>query len=257
MKELRIDFQYDINDDLPLALLHRDSVFLIRRSAKTTVDAATGGAGATLADIGSGTGEILRLAAQRGWFAVGLEPSVRMLRAARGNLGREVELVQGIGEGIPFRDGSIDRIVCQFSLDHFATPQAFAAEVARALRPGGRAVFALGNYDSLSCRLSRLIYEVRRSLRMPIPAGRPYWQIPPNHTFRGSYNVARRLGGRWMELEDCYGVSLLWLFPRWSRLVDRLPAALAWSTLEVMNRIARRLPMLADAIVCIWRPVPT
>jgi len=84
--------------------------------------------------------------------------------------------------------------------------------------------------------------------------GRAYWQIPPNHTFKGDYAVLRRMAGPWLRLERCHGVSVLWLFRRWSLFVESLPEDLAWPLLRALDRVAYRLPMLSDMIISVWRP---
>jgi hypothetical protein len=84
--------------------------------------------------------------------------------------------------------------------------------------------------------------------------GRNYWDIPHNHTFRGTYRLLLRLGGADLELVGCRGISMLWLFHRWTRLVEALPAPLAWTALRALDRIAFRLPALADLVVSVWRP---
>jgi len=66
--------------------------------------------------------------------------------------------------------------------------------------------------------------------------------------------VVLRLGEPELELVECRGISLLWLFHRWTRLMEVLPRPLAWSTMTVMDRIAYRMPAIADVLVSVWRP---
>jgi SAM-dependent methyltransferase len=168
--------------------------------------------------------------------------------------GQEVVLVRGIAERLPFADDSFDCVICQGSLDHFAQPDQFMAEVARILKPGGRLVIALANFDSLSCRLGRLVHRFRRRFRMAEMPARHYWQPPQNHTFKGNAAVLRRLATPWLRLEPMHGVSLLWLVRRWSLFVDSLPEPVAWALLRTADRLAYHVPSLSDTLIAVGRP---
>ncbi len=193
---------------------------------------------------------LLKAAGCEAW---GLDTSIALLRHCRTRFAG-APLVCSTAEALPLRNASLDRIVCQGSLDHFVRPGSFMREAARVLRPDGRAIIGISNYDSLSCRLGQAVYRLEDRLGLPVYRGRNYWQIPPNHTFRGTYRVLRQLGEPHLELIECRGVSLLWLFHRWSRLMEALPRFLAWSTITTLDRIAYKSPALADIIVSVWRP---
>jgi SAM-dependent methyltransferase len=163
-------------------------------------------------------------------------------------------LVRGIAESLPFRDAAFDRIVCQGSLDHFVAPDDFMRETARLLRPGGRVVIALANYDSLSCRLGRAAYRFGRRARLPVAQHRQYWEIPPDHFHRGDLRFVRQLGGSHLQLERCYGLSMMWLCYSWGKFVDWLPDRVADRLLHRLQGLAHARPSLADMIVSVWRP---
>jgi 2-polyprenyl-3-methyl-5-hydroxy-6-metoxy-1,4-benzoquinol methylase len=45
--------------------------------------------------------------------------------------------------------GSIDKVVCKGALDHFADPDKALQQIATAIKPGGSAVIAIANFESL------------------------------------------------------------------------------------------------------------
>jgi len=252
-----VDLSYDLSDDLVPGPWRRDSVFAFWRGEQAVRQAVDGVRRGRLLDVACGTADQAGRLQERGWQSWGLEPSPGMLRLARlrrEQRGQSVILVRGIGEQLPFCDDSFDCVVCQGSLDHFARPRAFMAELARILKPNGRAVIALANFESLSCRLGRGLYRAKELLGIPVMGGRAYWQIPPNHTFKGDYAVLRAMASPWLRLERCQGVSMLWLFRRWSLFVEALPEDVAWALLRTVDRIARRMPGLSDMMVSVWRP---
>jgi len=251
-----IDLDYDLAEDLTPGPWRRDSVFLFWRSEQAVRQAVDGVGRGRLLDVACGTADQAGRLQEQGWQSWGLEPSLGMLRLARWRRerrGQSVILVRGIAEQLPFGDDSFDCLVCQGSLDHFARPHVFMAEAARVLKPDGRAIIALANFESLSCRLGRSLFRGKKLLGIPVTGGRAYWQIPPNHTFKGDYAVLRGMARPWLRLEHCHGVSLLWLFRRWSLFVESLPGDVAWAVLRTLDRIARPAPGLSDMIVSVWR----
>lgn len=257
---LAVDLTYDLEEDIVPGPWRRDSIFMFRRAEQAVLDAASAGGARLVLDVACGTADQAGRLARRGCQVWGLEPSPNMLKLARSRRqerGETVYLVQGIAEQLPFSDDSFEVVVCQGSVDHFAKPDLFMAEAARILKPDGRAVIALANYDSLSCRLGRALYRAKELLGLPLDRSRrPYWQIPLNHTFRGDLHVIKSLGGPRLELVECYGLSLMWLFRRWSLFLDALPAPAAWRLLNGLDGLAHRLPGAADMIVSVWRPRP-
>lgn len=233
---------------------YRDSGFLTRRIEELMLQEALGEGGRTL-DVACGVGRLVAKLRERGGDSWGLEPSPEMAGVSRWLFPAErVVLVRGIAEALPFRDGSFDRVICQGSLDHFVDPHAFMREAARLLRPDGRVIIALANYESLSCRLGRLPQRLARAiLRRQPPEQRPYWQPPPDHYHKGDLPFVRGLGGQTLRLERYYGCSLLWLLPGWGRALELLPNLVADRLLATLDLIANRTPGLADMIVSVWR----
>lgn len=101
--------------------------------------------GATVVEIGCGTGNVLLLAARVAPDAtvVGLDPDRDALALADRKLrraGLAARLDHGYADALPYADGSVDRVLSSFMLHHLPPDQQQAAlrEVRRVLVPGGR-----------------------------------------------------------------------------------------------------------------------
>ncbi len=236
-----------------------DREFLYRRISEAMVEAVAEGQPGRVLDVGSGgSRELLRLA-QLGWQAHAADPSVHMLgfsRLAALESGAALHLVRAIGERLPFANGSLDAVACQEALDHFADAGAFMKEATRVLKPDGRCVVSLANFDGLACRLGRPLHPLaRRSGLHHCGSESNCWQIPLDHTFKGNWQVIRHLGEPWLTLDRAFGVSLLCMVYGWGHLLKRLPASVRGRLLRLGDRIAYGRPSWADVIVSVWRPV--
>jgi len=89
-------------------------------------------------DVGCGPGIVLGGLAALGAQGVGLDRTIEMLRLARAR--GAFLCVRGEGTRLPFPDGLFDAVVCRNACHHFHDPATVAHEMARVLRPGGRAV---------------------------------------------------------------------------------------------------------------------
>ena len=75
------------------------------------------------------------------------------------------------------------------------------------------------------------------------------WQIPPDHVYRFDHDFLKTLLNKVVRIEKTVGVSLLWGLPYWGLLLSKLPRRLAWSILNVLDKIAKHLPSQSDVIV--------
>ena len=91
-------------------------------------------AGSVVLDCACGTGDLCRRLAADGHLPVGLDFSAGMLSAARG----PAPLVRADIADLPVPDGAADGAVCGFALRNLVEIGPFLAELARAVRPGGR-----------------------------------------------------------------------------------------------------------------------
>lgn len=90
--------------------------------------------GALVADLACGTGDLCRELSRDGYRAVGFDFSLGMLAKAT----TDVPLVQADVLRLPLADRSVDGATCGFALRNVVDLDAFFAEIARVVRPGGR-----------------------------------------------------------------------------------------------------------------------
>lgn len=97
-----------------------------------------------IVDIGTGTGRILGLLAERAERGIGIDTSREMLTVARANLERQglrnVEVRHGDMAQLPLPSATFDLATLHMVLHYAADPARAIAEAARVLRPGGRLV---------------------------------------------------------------------------------------------------------------------
>jgi len=95
--------------------------------------------GARVLDIGSGTGDHAGELAEVAGEVIGLDPNPGM-RAEAARRAPRARFVDGNAYDLPFADGSFDAVTCERVFQHLDHPERAAAEIARVLAPGGRAV---------------------------------------------------------------------------------------------------------------------
>lgn len=95
-------------------------------------------------DVGTGEGQVARLAASLGARVTGVDPSRAQLTAARARGGGPAYVMAEAG-GLPFADGAFDAAVACLVFEHIDDARGAIGEVARVLAPGGRFVFFLNH----------------------------------------------------------------------------------------------------------------
>lgn len=107
-------------------------------------------------DIGTGTGRLLELLADRTERGMGIDLSQEMLTVARANLERaslrNVHVRQADMYNMPVADASVDLATLHLVLHYSDDPSSVIEEAARVLKPGGRLVivdFATHNEEQL------------------------------------------------------------------------------------------------------------
>lgn len=126
----------------------------IRRMRRWAHEALAVGSGERALDIGSGTGsEVLECARRAGpeGEAVGVEPNPAMLTVARERAaaaGVRCRFVEADAYRLPFDDDCFDAVRCERVYQHLDDPAAATAEIARVLRPGGRAMLVDSDWQT-------------------------------------------------------------------------------------------------------------
>lgn len=141
-------------------------------------------------DLGSGTGAVREALGERS--VVALDPVVEMLRLSPIDW-----RVAGVGEQLPFRDGSFDGVFSAYVFRNLSSVQATLGEIARVLRPGGKA--AIVDLTRPRPAAARQIHRLGTAVVLPLVGGvmagapREYWYLhhsldslpPPEELYSG------------------------------------------------------------------------
>jgi SAM-dependent methyltransferase/uncharacterized protein YbaR (Trm112 family) len=196
------------------------------------------GGDAELLDVGCNWGRWTLAAAGAGYRAVGIDPALEAVAAARrvaAQLGREAEYVVADARRLPFPDASFDVVFSYSVLQHFGKADAVRAlgEIARVLRPGGKALVQMANAfgpRNLYRQIARRRFRESRGL-----FGVRYW-TPAELT----EVFSQAIGPVRLSVDGFFALNAqasdLHLLPRRFRPVVR--------TSELLRRASERLPAL-------------
>jgi ubiquinone/menaquinone biosynthesis C-methylase UbiE len=236
-----------------------DTAFVMERLADVPVDVTAAGRPARVLEVAAAEAVHACKLSLRGIETVVVEPSTVMLARARERMvacGAHLTLIRGVAETLPFPDQTFDRVLIDSAIDHLAEPELSIREMTRVLKPDGRLVISFVNYQSLSTRISRLLYRGARRVGFTSRSQVLFWDtpVPIEHTFECTYDVLQQMCRPYLELDQVHGVSLGWMTPGWASLLQRLPRARGRALLQRLDAFARRRPRLADFVVSSWRP---
>jgi SAM-dependent methyltransferase len=155
---------------------------LCAHTAAPLLDAATVESGDRVLDVGTGTGTVAALAAERGAWVVAVDAELTMLqlsasrravasRSVAPALGGPPMLLQAILPALPFRAAAFDATVANFVINHVGDPAAAVAELSRVTRPGGRVAVTV--WPSPAPVAQSLWGEIFRSAGTALPLGLP------------------------------------------------------------------------------------
>jgi len=246
--ELKVDLEWGDEGVVP-ETVHPDTAFIFDRMGEIIQEMIAPNSGERVLDVGCGrAADVLELGKQ-GVKAIGIDPSDKMMKVAKSHLSdSEVALVRGIGEALPFKKRSLDKIICKGALDHFADPLKTMANMSQALKPEGAAIIAIANFESLSCRLGRNWFLIIKKLYRKQGDIHP-WIPPADHNHRFDCPILKKTVADDFEIEKIRGMSLLWTAPYWGKFLSLLPRWTSSAILAFLDKIACRLPSLSDVII--------
>ena len=195
------------------------------------------GDGRRFLEIGCNWGRWCLAAAQSGYRPVGIDPSLKGIRAARRvaqQLGMQVSYLVADGRYLPFRDSTFDQVFSYSVLQHLSKENARSvlAETDRVLRKGGQCLVQLPNVFGIRC----LYHQARRGFRETRGFEVRYWTIPElQRTFAAAVGPASVAVDGFFSLNP--QVSDLRLFPWHYKLLVLLS--------HNLQRLSRQVPALA------------
>jgi len=112
--------------------------------------------GTSLLDIGAGFGRLAEIYGHLFKKYVLLEPSRKLLTAAKRRLGAQRNLVfkRGKGERIPFSNASFDLVLLVRVIHHLKRPEKVIGEINRVLKPGGFLILEFANKIHFRAKMS-------------------------------------------------------------------------------------------------------
>jgi ubiquinone/menaquinone biosynthesis C-methylase UbiE/uncharacterized protein YbaR (Trm112 family) len=202
------------------------------------------GDGGLLLDVGCSWGRWTLAAAQRGYHAVGIDPSLGAIMAAR-RVATEVgavntHFVVGDARHLPFRRERFDVAYSYSVLQHMSRHDAATAvgEIGRVLRDGGLAKVQMPTRLGVRC----LFHQARRGFRDGHGFEVRYWSLPALHRM-----FDQRVGRSRVEVDCYFGIGLQRADePLMTPKLKRVLAASEW--LKAASHRVTPLTWVADSV---------
>jgi ubiquinone/menaquinone biosynthesis C-methylase UbiE len=256
-KTEEIDLEWNDDDVVP-DVVYPNLDFLFQQMLHLTLKEVAPGQGELILDVGCGRAIDGTRLCEQGAKVIGLEPSRVMLVRAKEYLtenGARVVLAQGIGENLPFKSHSFDKVMCKGALDHFISPDRTMQEIARVLKPQGEMIVSIANFSSLGFRLAKKLYPVTKFLSPSLAKDRKPWEIPLDHKYKFDYPSLGSLVKQHFEIKTTKGISLFFGLPLWGSFLSRVPPSVSYAILKTLDNMARPFPSLADVILVKSTPI--
>lgn len=169
------------------------------------IEKHSGSSRGRLLEVGFGNASFLRLAADHGWEAHGLDLGAPRVRHAREELGL-AHVQQKTVEAAAYADGFFDVVAAFNFIEHVTDLRATLSELRRVLKPGGLLVMLCPNIDGIYHRMVPALFGDKDPLNVS-------W-VPPEHlSYFNKENFRRLLEGAGFEVlgDESRRTHLLWL----------------------------------------------
>jgi len=202
-----------------------------------------GGEGKLFLEIGCNWGRWCVAAARAGYRPVGIDPSLKGIRAARQvaqRLGVEAHYVVADGRYLPFADGSFDQVFSYSVLQHLSPDNVSLVlqQIARVMRPKAGCLVQMPNRFGLRC----LYHQARRGFRPARDFEVRYWTHKElTSAFTRMFGSVRILVDGFFSLNP--QISDVHLLPRRYR-----PIIYASEALRTVSRNFASLAYVADSL---------
>jgi SAM-dependent methyltransferase/uncharacterized protein YbaR (Trm112 family) len=189
-------------------------------------------------EVGCNWGRWCIAAARLGYRPMGIDPSLKSIRAAKRvarQLGIDATYIVADGRYLPFRDQSFDQVFSYSVLHHLSKENALAclSEIRRALRVGGNALIQMPNVFGVRC----LYHQMRRGFRETRDFEVRYWR--PAELLSA---FTERIGPSELSVDGYFSLNAqpsdLHLLPGRYRAVVRASEGLRW--------ISGKIPILTN-----------
>jgi 2-polyprenyl-6-hydroxyphenyl methylase / 3-demethylubiquinone-9 3-methyltransferase len=127
--------------------------------------------GKSALEVGSGGGILTEEISKMGFTITGIEPAEESIRTAANHAkanGLNIQYDHGIGESLPYADGSFDCVFCCDVLEHVQDLPKVIAEISRVLKPNGVFFYDTINRTFVSKMVAiKILQEWKRWAIMP------------------------------------------------------------------------------------------
>lgn len=202
--------------------------------------------GGYLLDVGCNWGRWCVAATRAGHKAVGIDPSLGAVMAARRvarQLGLDIKYVVGDARWLPFAERSFDVIHSYSVIQHFSKADARRAlrEMGRVLNPEGTAKIQMANRIGIRSFQT----QWRRGFRPPEKFDVRYWPLS------GLKRAFEQAIGPTRIVTDCY-FGLGWQWADFDVMQTRhKPVLIASEILKRLSTIIPPMTLVADSVYCI------
>jgi SAM-dependent methyltransferase len=165
-------------------------------------------------DVACGPGAVAAAAAARGALVTGVDLSPKMIAVASGRH-PGLEFREADAECLPFAEGSVDAVVCNFGVGHFGRPEPVAVELVRVLAPGGHVALSWWD-DPARTPVNGVFFDAlsEAGLGAPpgVPAGPPPFRFADDAELRALLTIAglEHVGVRTLTWTHCIPSGEAW-----------------------------------------------